>query len=177
MRVATVGDLKVSKLTGIVRAIVPQEETTVSSNHGLSEVNGMRITKEEVVAGHSALRVRGFLRRFERGFFMVSAAESFLQLKSRQAAEFIDSMVALQLIEPTMPFGNKAVFQVATRGHAFANATAAKPISRGTAERVLREFMDRVNALNASKEYAFKIKSAILFGSMRLRSTHSYRIA
>jgi hypothetical protein len=127
----------------------------------------MRITKEEVVAGHSALRVRGFLRRFERGFFMLSAAESFMQLKSRQAAEFINDMVVLELIEPTMPFGNKPAFQVATRGHAFANATA-KPIHRGTAERVLREFMDRVNAVNASKEYAFKIKSAVLFGSMLL---------
>jgi hypothetical protein len=148
-------------------------------NHGFfrlwleRRVNGMRITKEEVVAGHSALRVRGFLRRFERGFFMVSAAESFLQIKSRQAAEFINDMVALQLIEPTMPFGDKAAFdkaafQVATRGHAFANATAAKPIYRGTAERVLREFIDRVNAVNASKEYAFKIRSAVLFGSMLL---------
>jgi len=126
----------------------------------------MRITKEEVVAGHSALRVRGFLRRFERGFFMVSAAESFMQIRSRQAAEFINDMIALQLIEPTMPFGDKAAFQVATRGHAFANATAAKPISRGTAERVLREFIDRANAVNASKEYAFKIESAVLFGSM-----------
>ena len=126
----------------------------------------MRITKEEVVAGHSALRVRGFLRRFERGFFTLSAAEGFMQLKSRQAAEFINDMVALELIEPTMPFGDKAAFQVATRGHAFANATAAKPIYRGTAERVLREFMDRVNAVNASKEYAFKVKSAVLFGSM-----------
>jgi hypothetical protein len=28
----------------------------------------MRITKEKVVAGHSAMRVRGFLRRFKRGF-------------------------------------------------------------------------------------------------------------
>ena len=126
----------------------------------------MRITKEEVVAGHSALRVRGFLRRFEGGFFMLSAAESFMQLKSRQAAEFINDMVALELVEPTMPFGNRAAFPVATRGHAFANATSAKPIHRGTAERVLREFMDRVNAVNASKEYAFKVKSAVLFGSM-----------
>jgi hypothetical protein len=126
----------------------------------------MRITKKEVVAGHSALRVRGFLRRFERGFFMLSAAEGFMQLKSRQAAEFINDMVALELIEPTMPFGDKAAFQVATRGHALANATAGKPISRGTAVRVLREFMDRVNAVNASKEYAFKVKSAVLFGSM-----------
>ena len=126
----------------------------------------MRITKEEVVAGYSALRVRGFLRRFERGFFMVSAAESFMQIKSRRAAEFINDLVALKLVEPTMPFGNKPAFQVATRGHAFANATAAQPISRGTAERVLREFIDRVNAVNASKEYAFKIRSAVLFGSM-----------
>ena len=89
-----------------------------------------------------------------------------MQLKSRRAAEFINDMVALELIEPTMPFGDKAAFQVATRGHAFANATAAKPIYRGTAERVLREFMDRVNAVNASKEYAFKVRSAVLFGSM-----------
>lgn len=63
------------------------------------------------------MRVRGFLRRFERGFFMHSAAESFMQLKSKQAAEFINDMVALELIEPTKPFGDKAAFQVATRGH------------------------------------------------------------
>jgi hypothetical protein len=130
------------------------------------EVKGMRITKEEVVAGHSALRVRGFLRRFKNGFFMLSAAQSFMQIKPRQAAEFINDMVALELIEPRIPFGDKAAFQVATRGHAFANATAAKPISRGTAERVLREFVDRVNAVNASKEYAFEVRSAVLFGSM-----------
>jgi len=97
---------------------------------------------------------------------MLSAAQSFMQIKSRQAAEFINEMVALELIEPTMPFENEAAFQVATLGHAFANATAAKPITRGTAERVLREFMDRVNAVNASEEYAFKVKSAVLFGSM-----------
>jgi hypothetical protein len=126
----------------------------------------MRIRKEEVVAGYSALRVRGFLRRFKRGFFMLSAAEGFMQLKSREAAKFINDMVALELIEPTMPFGDKEAFQVATRGHAFANATAAKPIFRGTAERVLREFVDRVNAVNASKEYAFEVRSAVLFGSM-----------
>jgi hypothetical protein len=98
---------------------------------------------------------------------MLSAAQSFMQIKSRQAAEFINEMVALELIESTMPFENKSAFQVATRGHAFANATAAKPIHRGTAERVLKEFMDRVNAVNASKEYAFKVKSAVLFGSLQ----------
>lgn len=78
----------------------------------------------------------------------------------------IKDVVMLELIEPTMPLGDKAAFQVATRGHAYANATAAKPISRGTAERILKELLDRVNAVIATKEYAFKVKSAVLFGSM-----------
>jgi hypothetical protein len=126
----------------------------------------MRITKEEVVAGHPVLRVRGFLRRFDSGFFMHSAVETFMQLKPRQATKFINDMVALELIEPTEPFEKEAAFQVATRGLALANAKAAKPIYRGTGERVLSEFIDRANAVNASKEYAFGIRSAVLFGSM-----------
>jgi hypothetical protein len=145
---------------------MPQEETMLSQFRLERRVNGMRIKKDEIVAGYSALQVRGFLRRFEFGFFMLSAAEGFMQLKSREAEEFVNNMVALNLIEPTMPFEGRAAFHVATRGHALANATAAKPISRGTADRVLREFMDRMKALNASKKYAFKVRSAVLFGSM-----------
>jgi len=38
-----------------------------------------------------------------------------MQLKSRRAAEFINEMVALELIEPTMPFENKAAFPSALR--------------------------------------------------------------
>lgn len=126
----------------------------------------MQITREEVVAGYSALRVRGFLRRFDGRFFTRPAVEAFMQLKPAQATKFIDEIVALELIEPTTPFDNEAAFEIAERGLALANATAAKPIYRGTAERVLREFVDRVDAVNASKEYAFVVRSVVLFGSM-----------
>lgn len=126
----------------------------------------MRITKEEIVAGHSAVQIREFLRRFDGKFFMRSAVERVMQLKPAEAESFINEMVALELIEPTMPFDNEATFEVAERGLAFANATAAKPIYRRTAERVLKEFVNRVDAVNASKEYAFRIRGAVLFGSM-----------
>lgn len=126
----------------------------------------MRITKEEVVAGHSAVQVRGFLRRFDGKFFMRYAVERVMRLKSEEAEKFINEMVALELIEPTTPFDNEAAFEVAERGLALANTTAAKPIYRRTAERVLREFVDRVHAVNASKEYAFRISGVVLFGSM-----------
>jgi predicted nucleotidyltransferase len=126
----------------------------------------MRITKEEVVAGHSALRVRGFLRRFIGRFFMRSAVERFMQLKPEQAEKFINDMVALGLIEPTMPFNHESAYAIADRGLAFANASAAKPIYRETAERVLKEFIDRVDSVNISREYAFRVRSVVLFGSM-----------
>src|SRR5882757_2970497 len=126
----------------------------------------MRITKEEIVAGHSAVQVRGLLRRFDGMFFTRSAVERVMRLKSEQAEKLVNEIVVLELIEPTTPFDNEAAFEVAERGLAFANATAAKPIYQRTAERVLREFVDRVHAVNASKEYAFKISGAVLFGSM-----------
>jgi hypothetical protein len=89
-----------------------------------------------------------------------------MQLKSRQATKFINDMMALGLIEPTTPFRGEVAFQVATQGLAFANATAAKPIYRATGERVVREFVDRVTTVNASEEYAFRIRSSVVFGSM-----------
>ena len=72
----------------------------------------------------------------------------------------------LELIERTKPFMDEPAFRVAKFGHALANATAAKPIYRATGERVLRDFLSRVNAVNVAKEYAFEIQSAVLFGSM-----------
>ena len=126
----------------------------------------MRISKGEIVAGHPALQVRRFLRRFDGMFFMRCAVERVMQLKPEQTEEFIHEMVALKLIEPTATFNNEAAYEVGDLGLAIANATATKPIYRETAERVLKEFMERVDAVNASKEYAFRIRGVALFGSM-----------
>ena len=126
----------------------------------------MRISKGELVAGHPALQVRSFLRRFNGMFFMRCAVERVMQLKPEQAEEFIHEMIALKLIEPTTAFNKEAAYEVGDLGLAFANATATKPIHRETAERVLKEFMERVVAVNASKEYAFRIRGAVLFGSL-----------
>jgi hypothetical protein len=146
-------------------SVLPRR-SKISSNDGLARSKPMQITREEVVAGHPAMQVRAFVRRFDGKFFMRCAVERVMQLQPEQAEKFINEMVSLELIEPTTPFANEAAFEVAERGLAFANATAAKPIYRKTAERVLTEFMDRVHAVNASKEYAFRISGAVLFGSM-----------
>ena len=50
--------------------------------------------------------------------------------------------------------------------HGFANASAAKPVLRKTAESALEQFMERLQRVNASSEYVYCVESAVLFGSM-----------
>ena len=66
----------------------------------------MRITKEEIVAGHSAVQIRGLLKRFDGMFFTRTAVERVMRLKPEQAEKLINEMVLLELIEPIMPFDN-----------------------------------------------------------------------
>jgi hypothetical protein len=128
----------------------------------------MRITKDQIVAGHPTIRVRDFLRRYRLSTFKTSAAERALDLARKRASEFLIELSALGLIEPTKPFGEDTgpAFRVSSAGHAFANASAAKPISRKTAERVLGEFLERVDAVNSTEEYVYRVQNAVLFGSM-----------
>ncbi len=128
----------------------------------------MRITKDQIVAGRAALEVRGFLRRYRLGAFIAEAAQEEIKLSLAEANEFLREMVSLGYLEhmnPPLADGTPC-FEVTSQGQAFANASAARPISRETADRVLREFMERVQIVNARDEYVYKIESVVLFGSM-----------
>src|SRR6266550_1979535 len=75
-----------------------------------------------------------------------------------------------QLREPRVVAGrgDHAVgpwYELTDEGMRFAQATAAGPLSRATAERKLREFMARVEQVNESDEFAFRVVRVVLFGS------------
>jgi predicted nucleotidyltransferase len=52
------------------------------------------------------------------------------------------------------------------KGNALAMASAAGPVLRKTAERLLAEFLDRVKEVRESDTYLYRVKRVILFGSM-----------
>jgi predicted nucleotidyltransferase len=51
-------------------------------------------------------------------------------------------------------------------GQTFSSATAAKPITRMTAERALAEFLDRVQQVERDPYFLAKVTRVVLFGSM-----------
>jgi predicted nucleotidyltransferase len=128
----------------------------------------MQITKDQLIAGQPALRVRSFVRTYRILSFSTSEFEKVLNLSPREALNFAHEMVNLGFLTPSTnrSLDGKAVYQVGDQGHMLAIASAAKPISRKTANRVLREFIERVELVNASNEYAYRVESVVLFGSI-----------
>jgi DNA-binding PadR family transcriptional regulator len=122
----------------------------------------MRIASEQLIAGYSALEVRDFVRRYRFIKFFAEAAEEALVLSPRTAAVFMNKLVDLGFVETTGTSDRRKVFQVTNRGQALANASAARPIHRKTAERVLAQFLERVQLVNSTHEYAYRVGARCL---------------
>jgi hypothetical protein len=74
-----------------------------------------------------------------------------------------------EYIEPvpqSHPFfrANQCQWFTTIKGNALASATARKPITRQTADRLIAEFLDRVRQVNTG-DYAYRVKQVIVFGS------------
>jgi hypothetical protein len=59
----------------------------------------MRITKEQLLAGYPALKVRAFLRSYRIGISVAPAAEEAFQVDAEPSAELLAELVSLGLIE------------------------------------------------------------------------------
>ena len=86
-------------------------------------------------------RVRKLLAKAEAEGVTPPEAEAL----TAKAAELMAQLVALGLIEPVEPKTVLAEsgFELTSRGEAFANASAARPVFRKTAEILLQQFLER----------------------------------
>jgi predicted nucleotidyltransferase len=128
----------------------------------------MRIVSDEIIAGYSALEVRDFLRRYRLTNFYIEAAEDDLVLSPRTATIFMNKLKGLEFIEELARdrWDGRRVFRLTIKGQALANASAARPLLRRTAERLLAQFLERVQRVNSTEEYVYRVEHVVLFGSM-----------
>lgn len=114
------------------------------------------------------MRVRDFLRNQGSAIITMSSVQKFLHLENEEGKKFLRKMSKLKFLERSQQFSRKdrQAYEITSAGQAVANASATKPITRKTADRLLTEFMKRVQILNTSNEYAYVIESVVLFGSV-----------
>ena len=123
----------------------------------------MRIDPEGTVAGQPALVVRRALRRLRmETTWNAAELEAAAGLPAGRGRDFARRLRREGLVDDC----GRGVWSVSQAGCAFAAATAAKRLTRATAERALAEFMERVALVNDRPYFLGKVVRVILFGSM-----------
>ena len=121
----------------------------------------MRIDPKENIAGQPALAVRQTLRRLRDQLqWRVKDLESTASLKAEDARTFLKTLLAEGLVESTGP----GTFTITQAGQSMSSATAAKRVTRVTAEKALQEFNRRVERVNREPYFLGKVTRVVLFG-------------
>jgi predicted nucleotidyltransferase len=119
----------------------------------------MNIDSKQMLAGVSVIRIRTFLREYQQFDLYADAFEAAFPSSGQS---ILNALRDEGYVEPSERPG---LYKVTTKGGALANASAAPPISRKTADRCLREFLARVETVRDSPEFLWKVKRVVLFGS------------
>jgi predicted nucleotidyltransferase len=123
----------------------------------------MRIDPKSMISGFSALVVRKTLRNLRiLDHWNVTDLEKAAALALGTGGDLVKPLQAEGLIEPCAG-GAWCVTQL---GRRFSVASAAKPVTRATAERALKEFLGRVGQVNRDPYFLGKVVRVVLFGSM-----------
>lgn len=127
----------------------------------------MRINRGDVIAGVDALELRAYFRKCgDRRLNCVTAMETF-SISKRKAEQFIAALLKLELIREYEVPSEKGItyYETTIAGNAFVMAKAGKPVPRASAERILREFLDRVRSVNERSDLAHSVETVVVFGS------------
>jgi len=113
------------------------------------------------IVGVRMLRVRDLFRRLRGCQFGISLVEDCLKVTPTDAAAIVAEFQRRGWVEQTEP----ACFKLTALGTQIAAASAATRIPRSKAEKILKAFLSRVNALNANDDYGVYVASVQAFGS------------
>ena len=127
--------------------------------------NHVRIDPQSVVGGYPALEMRKLVRTLnDRLYWDLKAVQIALSTSPGEASSVVAALEAAGLAKLRRGKGPKT-WTTTQLAQSFACATAAKPITRRTAETALADFLERVRRVNQDEFFLGKVTRVIIFGS------------
>src|SRR5262245_37029757 len=116
----------------------------------------MQINANDTIAGIPMLEIRGMMRHAHNmlvglDLWFFASALHVSQKKAREVVTELERQGYLEIISK-----RPKEWKTTIKGGSLANAKAAKPIRRATADRVLKAFMERVHEVNTNDYYLHK---------------------
>jgi len=126
----------------------------------------MSLTPGQQIAGYPAMEIRWLMRRMRpyRGVTAKFIAD-VLKVGVDQVEPIVSQLIKLGYIQSVDLRDDRIWFTPTDLGISLSLASAAKRITRKTAERTVTEFMNRVDIANARGDFLFWITSVVVYGS------------
>ena len=125
----------------------------------------MNIDSKDMLAGRPILAIRKLLKLGQHRTWGAGFVKQILNTNSESAKRIISVLQRQGYIKQHNSFGNHECWENTLKGNALALASAAKPISRATAERNLAQLLERVRRVNEDEYFLYKVQKVVLFGS------------
>ena len=124
----------------------------------------MNINKNKVYLGYPILKIREILRkRQDYGYKTIVIIIKTLQCSKEDALRLIRLLLNEGLLE--IPGNTHEEYSNTLKGNSLACASAAKPLTRATANKNIAEFLERVREVNTNNHFLFKVIKVEIFGS------------
>jgi hypothetical protein len=122
------------------------------------------ISKDMVVCGFPARKIRAAFRRLSEGtFFNAQFLEEKLGLEPPEAEKLVRDLLQEEFIEPDEE--DPGWWGLAPKGMELRKASATKPMPREKADELLAQFLDRVHEVRDDPYWLFEVEEARVFGS------------
>jgi predicted nucleotidyltransferase len=123
----------------------------------------MRLDAKGTIGQYPALLVRTTLRHLRaRLRWGLAELEAAAGLTHGNGRALVKALRSEGLIEPA----GRDAWKITQAGQTLSSATAAKRVTRTTAEKALQQFLGRVEQVNSDPYFLGKVTRVVLFGSM-----------
>jgi predicted nucleotidyltransferase len=127
-------------------------------------LRAMRIDPKGTMHGYPLLQVRELVRVLNNCLsWDLKTVQAVLSVGPTNARKIVKALNAAGLSKPCRE--NSKTWTTTQAAQTFASATAARPITRQTAERALADFLARVDRVNNDDRFLAKVTRVIVFGS------------
>jgi hypothetical protein len=121
----------------------------------------MRIESRQMIAGFPAVQIRRLMRETAGRSISLRWIREVLQCSEPTA-----NRVLVDLRREGLVVSVEDHFEPSLNGCALAQATAAKPLERSTAERLVWGVVERARLINADDDWAYRVVMLVVFGSV-----------
>lgn len=124
----------------------------------------MRISRKETIDNIRILEIRDFfvyLKRYRAKTFTLKEVCDYFKIDELKANSLLKELSDREFIER----GGIDFYKITLKGAALRIARCVSPINRVKADKILKDFMQRVEEINNNDYYLYRVSKILLFGS------------